>query len=268
MSGTIAVILAAAFCGVVGFFLVLPAGRHEPVGWKRYFAGLLLLAVALGLFIARMTSIGSWLADSLFYVLAGVTLVSGGATVTMRKPVYAALWFGVTLLGTAGLFLFQGAQFLAVATIVVYAGAILVTYLFVLILAQPEGRAGYDRTSNEPFLAAVVGMILIALLTITVDGGLQRIAEKTESSKQGPVERLGFKRDPELKREILTDRHVARLGTELFAKHLVEVEVAGVLLFVALVGATAVSRDAFVAVKRKDTRPPVSSPSGASEEKE
>ena len=60
----------------------------------------------------------------------------------------------LSLLGTAGLFLFQGAQFLAVATIVVYAGAILVTFLFVLMLAQPEGQASYDRVSWEALLSA------------------------------------------------------------------------------------------------------------------
>ncbi len=50
-----------------------------------------------------------------------------------------------SLLGTAGLFLFQGAQFLSIATVAVYAGAIVVTFLFVLMLAQPEGHAFYDR---------------------------------------------------------------------------------------------------------------------------
>jgi NADH-quinone oxidoreductase subunit J len=59
------------------------------------------------------------------------------------------------LLGTAGLLLLAGAQFLAIATVVVYAGAILVTFLFVLMLAQPEGRAAYDRVSFESLLAAV-----------------------------------------------------------------------------------------------------------------
>ena len=77
------------------------------------------------------------------------------ATVTFRNPVYCAIWFGLSLLGTAGLFLFHGAQFLAVATVVVYAGAILVTFLFVLMLAQPEGQASYDRVSWEALMSAV-----------------------------------------------------------------------------------------------------------------
>ncbi len=59
----------------------------------------------------------------MFWVLAGVTLMSAGATITFRSPVYCAVWFALSLLGTAGLFLVQGAQFLAVATIVVYAGS-------------------------------------------------------------------------------------------------------------------------------------------------
>ena len=48
-----------------------------------------------------------------FFILAGVTVVAAGAAVTFRNPVYCAIWFGLSLLGTAGLFLFQGAQFWA-----------------------------------------------------------------------------------------------------------------------------------------------------------
>ena len=76
------------------------------------------------------------------------------------------------LLGTAGLFLFTGAQFLAVATTVVYAGAILVTFLFVLMLAQPEGKAAYDRVSWEALLAAATGIVILAVLSMTIGGVL------------------------------------------------------------------------------------------------
>ena len=67
--------------------------------------------------------------------------------IASQSPVYSAIWFAMSLLGTAGLFFFNGAQFLGVATIVVYAGAIVVTFLFVIMLAQPEGHADYDRIS-------------------------------------------------------------------------------------------------------------------------
>ena len=103
-------------------------------------------------------------------VLAAVTVVSAAAAVTFRNPLYCAIWFGQSLLGTAGLFFFTGAQFLAVATVVVYAGAILVTFLFVLMLAQPEGKAPYDRVSWEALISAVTGMVIVGVLSMTIGG--------------------------------------------------------------------------------------------------
>ena len=82
------------------------------------------------------------------------------ATISFRSPVYCAIWFGMTLTGTAGLFLLAGAEFLAVATLVVYAGAILVTFLFVLMLAAPEGDSSYDRHSWEAMISAFTGAVL------------------------------------------------------------------------------------------------------------
>ena len=126
---------------------------------------LLVGLVSLGLFASlALATRASWGRRCVFWVLAGVTLVSAGATITFRSPVYCAVWFALSLLGTAGLFLVQGAQFLAVATIVVYAGAILVTFLFVLMLAQSSGRAFYDRISWEPLLAAATGAVLVGIL--------------------------------------------------------------------------------------------------------
>ena len=71
--------------------------------------------------------------------------------ITSRNPVYAALWFALATLSTCGLFLLQSAPFLAAATIIVYAGAIIVTFLFVIMLAQQAGATVYDQRSRQPF---------------------------------------------------------------------------------------------------------------------
>jgi NADH-quinone oxidoreductase subunit J len=134
-------------------------------------------------------------------------------------------------LSTAGLLLVQGAQFLAVATIVVYAGAILVTFLFVLMLAVPEGRAACDRTSYEAIVSAAVGVVIIGMLALAVGRALD---EKTAIPPAGAV--------AEARAEgVLGQQHVARFGAELFGRHLVAIEVAGTLLLAALVGAAAVA---------------------------
>jgi NADH-quinone oxidoreductase subunit J len=208
-------------------WLSLPRGR----GGGRSL-GTVLVAGSLGLFASQTPGLGSWAADGVFYVLAAVTVLAAVATVTFRNPVYSAIWFALSLLGTAGLFLFDGAQFLGVATIVVYAGAILVTFLFVLMLAQPKGQAPYDRVSWAPSLAALTGALMVGMLTLVVVGVFQNPA--VDDRPQAAFTTA------QLESEILADQHMAHLGARLFSTYLVAVEVAGTLLLVALVGTVAI----------------------------
>lgn len=153
---------AAMVLMAVGMWLMLPRG-NAPGRLLGVLLGIgsLVLFAGLGM---RMESAGT---EFVYGVLAVVTIVSAAATVTFNNPVYCAIWFALSLLSTAGLFMLQGAQFLGVATVVVYAGAILVTFLFVLMLAQPEGQAYYDRVSWEGMLSATAGAVLVGVLTMT-----------------------------------------------------------------------------------------------------
>ncbi len=63
--------------------------------------GTVFIAVSLGLFASRIPFLGNWGDEAVFYLLAAITVVSAMATVTFRKPVYSAIWFGMSLLGTA-----------------------------------------------------------------------------------------------------------------------------------------------------------------------
>jgi NADH-quinone oxidoreductase subunit J len=219
---SVATLLLAA-----GLWLSLPRVR----AWGRPL-GAVFVAASLGLFASQTPSLGSWAADSVFYLLAGVTVLSAAATVTFPNPVYSAIWFAMSLLGTAAMFLFDGAQFLGVATIVVYAGAILVTFLFVLMLAHPKGQAPYDRVSWAPSLAALTGALFVGLLTLAAVAVFQNpdVAERPQAV---------FVTE-DLEANILADDHMAHLGAHLFSTYLVAVEVAGTLLLVALVGTVAI----------------------------
>ncbi|MGE0755361.1 MAG: NADH-quinone oxidoreductase subunit J, partial [Pirellulaceae bacterium] len=127
-----------------------------------------------------------------------------------------------SLVGVSGMFLFQHAQFLGVANIVVYAGAIVVTFLFVLMLAQPEGHARYDRIT---WSSSVVPVSLVSAVVLV--GIILQCFSPPAAPPPGP-------------NDIAGSNHMAGLGTELFARHLVAVEVVGTLLLVALVGAVAI----------------------------
>ena len=208
-----------------GIWLLLPGG-----GRSTRMLGLVLALAGGGCLAARglpLEAVGH-ADDIVFWALAGLTVIAAAATITFRNPVYSALWFALSLMGTAGLFFFQGAQFLGVATIVVYAGAILVTFLFVLMLASPKGHASYDRVGWEPLLSAATGAVLVGLLTMTISN---LYLVNINNAKTLPTDATN---------SVLNKEHVASLGAQLFSKQLVGVEVAGTLLLVALVGAVAI----------------------------
>jgi len=220
----------ATLLAALALWLLLPrgGGRTWPI-WVGVLAGV----ISLGPFGAQLGRLGSLPADILFFALGGLTVAASVATICFRNPVYCAIWFALSLLGTAGLFLLQGAQFLGLATVVVYAGAILVTFLFVLMLAQPEGQAFYDRLSWESLWAAAAGALLVGILTAVIAGVFPPTVAPDGAARL-PI--------TDLQREqgVLAAAHSAQLGGELFGRQLVSVEVAGALLLAALVGATAI----------------------------
>ena len=91
--------------------------------------------------------------------------------ITNRNPVYSALWFALVTLSICGLFLLQSAPFLAAATIIVYAGAIVVTFVFVIMLAQQSGATIYDQRSRQPLLATIAAFVLLGALLATIELG-------------------------------------------------------------------------------------------------
>jgi NADH-quinone oxidoreductase subunit J len=226
MNDTLLLFALATLLAALSLWLLLPRRGHRGRA-----AGAVLGAIALGLLASRVVAINNLLDRSAFLVLAAVTLVSAAATVTFRNPVYCAIWFALTLLGTAALLFFQGAQFLGMATIVVYAGAILVMFLFVLMLANPRGTAYYDRLSWEAWLAAPAAALLVVTLTLVITRGFAAQGAAPLTPPAGAADRA---------QEILADQHMVHLGRRLFSEYLLAIEVAGTLLLVALVGAIAI----------------------------
>ena len=235
---------ASVAAAATSLWLLLPRGAERR--FARW-AGAALGTAALAGLVLTGRRLGGLGEEAVFLVVSLVAVISGAATVVSRSPVYAAIWFALALAGVAGVLLVLGAQFLGVATIVVYAGAILVMFLFVLMLAQPAGLAPYDRVSNEPLLAAVAGAVLLGLLSLVVGRLSAETSACCKLPSRGAVAALapGSGTGPAAGRDAmaadpLATDHVARLGGELFGRHLLAVEVAGVLLLVALVGSIAI----------------------------
>jgi NADH-quinone oxidoreductase subunit J len=261
--------IAVVVLGAIGTYLLLPHrhGSAKPV--RVHAAGGALAGLALLLFAFFWKPPQPFLSGVFFYAFSMAALVGAILTITSSNPVYSALWFASVVLSTSGLFLLAGAQFLAVGTIIVYAGAIIVTFLFVIMLAQSEGRAPYDRTARAPFRSTLTCFLLFwALLysfflvkppatvaplstanaTVEIDPRLprDRAAFLVDPARRGPanvvLDRSMFKPTTQLTdREGRAKPHVAGLGETLYTDHLITVELTGALLFVALVAALSIA---------------------------
>ncbi|MDY3554136.1 NADH-quinone oxidoreductase subunit J [Gemmata sp. JC717] len=157
----------AALLGVVGFYLLLPRprGRFVPGGIAALVGSAAVLAAWL------VTTFGAPMPDiigtALFYLFSAGALVFGTVLVVQKNPARGAIAFAFVILSVCGLFLLLAAPFLMAATVIIYAGAIIVTFLFVLMLSQAGASNENDRT-REPLYGsfagfAFVGLVLFAL---------------------------------------------------------------------------------------------------------
>jgi NADH-quinone oxidoreductase subunit J len=173
----------------------------------------------------------------MFWVFAGAALVSGVFMVTSREPVYAALWFALATLGVCGLFMLLWAPFLAAATIIVYAGAIIVTFLFVIMLAQQSGYSFYDQRARTPVMAVVASWLMLGAILWNFGKWQDEPIEAagpalTAAANPNPLSRPADEESYNTMRS---------LGRSLFGDYLFAVEIAGTLLLVAGIGAIAIA---------------------------
>src|SRR6266849_6918991 len=153
-------IVLPVILGLIGVYLLLPRIRPYPTIWGAAASGLALLLAGFTLIRAGMTAPE----NLLFYCFSAIAIVAGTLLITQRNPVHAALSFALVVLSTCGLFLLQAAPFLMAATIIVYAGAIVVTFLFVIMLAQQAGWSDADHRSREPLISTIAGFVLVGAL--------------------------------------------------------------------------------------------------------
>ena len=161
---------------------------------------------------------------SIFFAVCAIVALSGAITVVAaRSPIRCAVGLLATILGNAGLFLRLNAQFLAAIQVIVYAGAVVVLFVFVIMLLGPEGhqRPGEARA----WLASRIGATLAVV--VAVAGILLLVPDQAS----GPLSSVGSQFGS-----------VEAVGGQIFTEALVPFELATALLIVAVVGAVSVAR--------------------------
>ncbi len=158
----------------------------------------------------------------IFWAFAGLAVLSGLACITRRSPVASALWLVVTLFAVAALFVLLDAQFIAVLQVLVYAGAIMVLFLFVIMLLN-LGRAG--PTDLKGPLGLGVGVFLAGLLLMQL-----LVLRQAGLAPGGPV------------RPPLGQGMIPSVARPLFTVYLVPFEITSILLLAAIVGAVVLAK--------------------------
>jgi NADH-quinone oxidoreductase subunit J len=171
----------------------------------------------------------SLVGQTAFYYLAAVSVASAVLAITRRNPVHSMLWVLALFFHVAGIFLLVGAEFLAAVQVVVYAGAILVFYLFFLMLLDmPREIAGLRFGSHWP-LAAAAGLAFAALSwyaseSVIGQGGIARSLPPTRTAVGAPPGNL------------------SSIGTALFTQFALPFEIVSLILLAAIVGAVVIAK--------------------------
>lgn len=162
----------------------------------------------------------------LFFILAAAAITGALGTILARNPVTSALWLISNLLAIAALYLTLNAAFIAAVQVLVYAGAIMILFVFVIMLLNLAARPGFREISvgqGAAYLLVVVVLAqLVYIIASSYDGGFVS-ATLDDAVETGSA---------------------SFLAKELFTRYVVPFEMIGILLLAATIGAVVLARRA------------------------
>ena len=168
---------------------------------------------------------------ALFYVFSAVLLGAAFGVITARSPVYAALYLVLAFFSAACVWILLRAEFLAIALVLVYVGAVMVLFLFVVMMLDVDLGALREGFWKHFPVAAVVGVIIALEMAAVLLPGFRLVDAPTASAA---AVKLG---------------NTKMLGVEVYTKYLYPLQIAAVLLLVAIIAAISLTLRA-----RKDSK--------------
>ena len=180
-----------------------------------------LAALGGGSFAAVSADADLYVAQNVFFAVIALTMIYAAfRVVTTGNVVHAALWLVVVLAGVAVQFLFLGAEFVAVTQVLVYIGAVIVLFLFGVMLTRAS--MGDDETvaGEKRAMAAIVGVLLFAVMAMA-------LVDSFEDTRV----------------DIDQPQGVTEVSDAIFSQYIVPFEAVSVLLLAALIGAIVARKD-------------------------
>jgi NADH-quinone oxidoreductase subunit J len=158
----------------------------------------------------------------LFWILSVLALFSALMMITSKNPVHSVLWLIVTFFSISGHYILLNAQFLAIVNIIVYAGAIMVLFLFVIMLMNLNNTVEPKKNRWLKLAGAVAGGCLLLVLVAALKDS--EVKDQLTELKTGEI---GL---------------IKNLGRELFSTYVIPFEVSSILFLSAMVGAVVIGK--------------------------
>ena len=161
-----------------------------------------------------------------FYILAAVTVLASLGVIVQRRPMHSVMLLIVSFGALAGLYVLLDAPFTAVTQIIIYAGAIMVLFLFTVMLLNAHTEDEDVPAGLGPHGFKFAGALLAALLCVEVAWALSNIGLASFGNEPGTASSISS---------------VARIGAALFTTHSFAFEVTSILILVSMVGAVVIA---------------------------
>jgi len=160
---------------------------------------------------------------AIFYIFAAILIFAALRVVTTRNPVQAALWLVLSFFSAAGVWLLLQAEFLAIVLVLVYVGAVMVLFLFVVMMLDVNFDKMRERFRSYIPVAATVGMLVLVEMMLVVAGGYlgDRIAAPPAA--------------------VASYSNTKMLGLQIYTDYAYPFEIAAMILLVAIIAAIALT---------------------------
>ncbi|MGI8938443.1 MAG: NADH-quinone oxidoreductase subunit J family protein [Iamia sp.] len=180
-----------------------------------------------------------------FGIIAAIMIISALRVVTTKNVVHAAMWLVMVLAGAAAQFVLLAAEFVAVTQVLVYIGAIVVLFLFGVMLTRARLGTDAELTRKNWYGAAFVGVVMLGLLSFSLvdtfedakvpeDRQIALAPDVAEDATEAQVEAALAQPN--------VGSNTAAVSDTLFSRYLVPFEVVSVMLTAALIGAIVIAR--------------------------
>jgi NADH-quinone oxidoreductase subunit J len=205
-----------------------------------------------------MDGLSAQMPSLVFFIVGAIALIASILVVTMRNPVHSALFLLLTFLCVAVLFVLRNAEFVAALQVLVYAGGVMVLFLFVVMLINVRTLPDDALLSRYWKGGVLAGVSLLILLVTVLRGGVYHPQTNDPAALNRVNERViarSATNPAAFERRMVTreDRNSEAVAMALYTKYLVPFEVASLFLLVAMIGAIVIGKRDLLAQEEETT---------------